>query len=59
MIVLTRELGQVLVVGDAEIVFVEDDCNDDGTIRLGIRPAAPRPDLAPQPTDPHNQESHQ
>jgi len=40
VIVLTREVGQVLVVGGVEIVFVEDDCNGDRTIRLGIRAAA-------------------
>jgi hypothetical protein len=56
VIVLTRELGQVLVVGDTEIVFVEDDCNGDRTIRLGIRAAQPRPDIAPAPADTHNQE---
>lgn len=59
MIVLTRELGQVLVVGGVEIVFVEDDCNGDRTIRLGIRDVQPRPDLAPEPPEPHNQEPKQ
>jgi hypothetical protein len=56
VIVLTRELGQSLVVGDMEIVFVEDDCNGDGAIRLGIRRTEPRPDLAPAPANNHNQE---
>lgn len=59
MIVLTREVGQVLVVGGFEIVFVEGDCNGDRTIRLGIRAAEPRPDLAPAPVNTHNQETNQ
>lgn len=59
MIVLTREIGQVLTVGDYDIVFAGYGSREDSPVLLVIRRTEPRPDLAPAPPVPHNQEPAQ